>query len=109
MLCHEYLFFEVVSLFLLGKQECFFKFWTTFSVCFFNRAHTIELPSRSECVEYDRAVSCVGLDCPSRLLSGARTNQAVWLQLVATENRLGLPESEAETKPCLFANLSCVG
>lgn len=40
--------------------------------------------------------------------SAVPTNQAVWLQLVATENRSYLPESEVETEPCAFANLSCV-
>lgn len=39
--------------------------------------------------------------------SAVPPNQAVWLQLVDTENRPDLPESEVETEPC--ANLSCVG
>lgn len=53
---------------------------------------------------------CAGLSFLSHSSAGrVRSSRAAWPQLVATENRLGLPEPKAETKPCLLSNLSSAG
>lgn len=55
----------------------------------------------------DRLLILASTVCSSS--SAVPTSPPVWLQSVATKNRLVVLESEAETEPCEFANLSCVG